>query len=180
MYRGYLDRVAEKNQMMEKIRKEVRRGMEELRRELREEMGNPREQEWSGKMKQAPLPKKPEPHSQGKNSDTGIRGTNGTDTEMKDLPPPPAVVIEKRKIGEKKREDAKEEKKYVAPLPRYDDSGASSGNTPLWSKIAAAKTEWTTVAKTKPAQPKDKERSMTPEEKIRNRNIIIERPKTYK
>ena len=68
----------------------------------------------------------------------------------------------------------------VTLLPEYDDSGASSGNTPLWSKIAAGKTEWTTVAKAKPTQPKDKERSMTPEEKIRNRNIIINRPKIFK
>ena len=34
MYRGYLDRVAEKNQMMEEIRREVRKGMEDLRKEL--------------------------------------------------------------------------------------------------------------------------------------------------
>ena len=34
MYRGYLNRVAEKNQMMEEIRREVRKGMEELRKEL--------------------------------------------------------------------------------------------------------------------------------------------------
>ena len=79
-----------------------------------------------------------------------------------------------------RREAAKGEKKYVAPLPGYDDSGASSGNTPLWSKIAAGRTEWTTVTRTKQAQPKDKERSMTPEEKIRNRNIIIERPRMHK
>ena len=45
MYRGYLDRVAEKNQMMEEIRKEVRRGIEDLRKELREEMRSSREQE---------------------------------------------------------------------------------------------------------------------------------------
>ena len=45
---------------------------------------------------------------------------------------------------------------------------------------SAGKAEWTTVTKTKPTQPKDKERSMTPEEKIRNRNIIIERPRIYK
>ena len=180
MYRGYLDRVAEKNQMMEEIRKEVRKGIEELRKEFREEMRSPREQEWSGKRKQAPLPKKPEPHSQGKTSRTGIENTSGTDTEMKDLPPPPTVVIENRKVGEKKRKATKGEKKYVAPLPGYDDRGASSGNTPLWSKIAAGKTEWTTLMRTKLAQPKDKERSLTPEEKIRNRNIIIERPKIYK
>ena len=63
MYRGYLDRVAEKDQMMVEIRREVRKGIEELRKELREEMRTPREQEWSGKRKQAPLPKKPEVHS---------------------------------------------------------------------------------------------------------------------
>ena len=45
MSRGYLDRVAEKNQMMEEIRREVRKGIEDLRRELREEMRSPREQE---------------------------------------------------------------------------------------------------------------------------------------
>ena len=55
MYRGYLDRVAEKNQMMEVIKKEVRKGIEELRKELREEMRIPREQEWNRKRKQAPL-----------------------------------------------------------------------------------------------------------------------------
>ena len=140
MYRGHLDRVAEKDQMMEEIRKEVRKGMEELRKELREEMRSPREQEWSEKRKQAPLPKKPEPYSQKKANDTDTGGTSGTDMEMKDLPPPPAVVIEKRKEGEKGREATKGEKKYVAPLSGYDDSGASSGNTPLWSKIAAGKT----------------------------------------
>ena len=45
MYRGYLDRVAEKNQMREEIRKEVRKGIEDLRRELWEEMRSPRKQE---------------------------------------------------------------------------------------------------------------------------------------
>ena len=117
MYSGYLDRVAEKNQIMEEIRKEVRKGIEELRKELREEMRSPREPEWSGKRKQAPLPKRPEPYSQEKTNDKGIGGNSGTDTEMKDLPPPPAVVIEKRKVGEKSREATKGEKKYVAPLP---------------------------------------------------------------
>ena len=180
MYRGYLDRVAEKNQMMEEIRKEVRKGIEELRKEMREEMRNPREQEWSGKRKQAPLPKKPETQSQEKTGGTNVGNASKEDAEMRDFPPPPEVVIEKRKTGEKKREATRGEKKYVAPLPGYDDSGASSGNTPLWSKIAAGKPEWTTVTRTKPAQPKEKERSMTPEKKVRNRNIIIERPKIYK
>ena len=44
----------------------------------------------------------------------------------------------------------------MAPLPGYNDSGASSGNTPLSSKIAAGKMEWTTVTKAKQIQPKDK------------------------
>ena len=80
MYRGYLDRVAEKNQMMEEIRREVRKGMEDLRRELREEIRNSKEQEWSGKRKQAPLPKKPEqPHNQGRASREEIEvSTNQT------------------------------------------------------------------------------------------------------
>ena len=68
----------------------------------------------------------------------------------------------------------------MAPLPGYDDSGASSGTTPLWSKIAAGKTEWTTISRKPQAQQKDQGRKQTPEEKIRNRNIIIERPKIYK
>ena len=179
MYRGYLNRVAEKDQMMEEIRKEVRKGMEDLRRELREEMRGRKEQEWSGKRKQAPLPKKPQPPRGGNvmNEDN----TDKPDTEMKDLPLPPKVVIEKKKeVEDQRREAAKGEKKYVAPLPGYDDSGASSRSTPLWSKIEAGKTEWTTVTRTKQAQPKEKERNLTPEEKIRNRNIIIERPKIYK
>ena len=153
--------------------------MEELRRELREEMRGQKEQEWSGKRKHAPLPKKPE-----QSQEVGSINENNTDrpdTEMKDLPPPPQVVIEKKKkVEDQRREAAKGEKKYIAPLPGYDDSGASSGNTPLWSKIAARKTEWTRVMRTKQAQPKEKERNLTPEEKIRNRNIIIERPKMYK
>ena len=99
---------------------------------------------------------------------------------MKDLPPPPEVVIKKKGGGEKRREAAKGEKKFVAPLPGYDDSGASSGNTPLWSKIAAGKAEWTTVSKKTPTQPKEVGRKQTLEEKNRNRNIIIERPKIYK
>ena len=60
MYRGYLDRVAEKDQMMEQLRRAVRKGIEELRRELREEMRTTSKQEWSGKRKQVPLPPKPE------------------------------------------------------------------------------------------------------------------------
>ena len=179
MYRGYLNRVAEKNQMMEEIRKEVRKGMEELRRELREEMRGRKEQEWSGKRKQAPLPKKPEqPREVGSINENN---TDRPDTEMKDLPPPPEVVIEKKKkVEDQRREAAKGKKKYVAPLPGYDDSGASSGNTPLWSKLAAGKMEWTTVTRTKQAQLKEKEKNLTLEENIRNRNIIIERLKMYK
>ena len=100
---------------------------------------------------------------------------------MTDLPPPPEVVIERRnKAEDQKRGATKGEKKYLAPLPGYDDSGASSGNTPLWSKIAAGKPEWTTVTKTKQTQPRNKERDLSPEEKIRNRNIIIERRRIYK
>ena len=175
MYRGYLDRVAEKDQMLEELRREVRKGIEELRRELREEMRTTNKQDWSGKRKQIPLPPKPEQASNKKDKEP-----RNTDTEMKDLPPPPEVVIEKKGGGEKRREAAKGEKKYVAPLPGYDDSGASSGNTPLWSKIAAGKEEWTTVSKKTPTQPKEVGRKQTPEEKIRNRNIIIERPKIYK
>ena len=103
------------------------------------------------------------------------------DTEMRDMPPPPEVVIEKKKkVEDQRREATKGEKKNVAPLPGYDNSGASSGNTPLWSKIAAGKTEWTTVTKMRQTQPKDKEKNLTPEEKIRNRNIIVKRPKLYK
>ena len=176
MYRGYLNRVEERNQMMEEIRKEVRKGMEDMRKELREEMRGRKEQEWSGKRKQAPLPEKPSQPSVERRLNT-----NEPDTEMRDLPPPPKVVIESRKKEEvQRREAAKGEKKYVAPLPGYDDSGTSSGNTPLWSKIAAGKTEWTTVTKTKQSQPKEKEKNLTPEERIRNRNIIIERPKAHK
>ena len=55
-----------------------------------------------------------------------------------------------------------------------------SGNTPLWSKVAARKTEWTTVNRKPQSQQKDQGRKQTPEEKIRNRNMIIERPKIYK
>ena len=87
MYRGYLNRVAERDQMMEEIRKEVRKGMENLRRELREEMRGKKEQEWSRKRKQAPLPKKPQPPR----GESIMNGDNmdKPDTEMKDLPPPP-------------------------------------------------------------------------------------------
>ena len=60
MYRGYLDRVAKKDQLMAEIRKEVRKGLEEMRKELREEVRSANKQEWSGKRKQAPLPQKPE------------------------------------------------------------------------------------------------------------------------
>ena len=34
MYREYLDRVAEKDQLMAEIRKEVRKGLEDMKREL--------------------------------------------------------------------------------------------------------------------------------------------------
>ena len=154
--------------------------MEDLRREMREEMRNSKEQEWSGKRKQAPLLKKPEQtHNQGRASSGGERSFDKPDKEMRDLPPPPEVVIEKKKVEDRRWEATKGEKKYVAPLPGYGDSGTSSGNTPLWSKIAAGKTEWTTVTKAKQTQPKDKEKNLTPEEKIRNR-IIAERPKLFK
>ena len=96
------------------------------------------------------------------------------------LPSTPRGGYRKEEDGGKEERSHERGKKYVAPLPGYDDSGTSSGNTPLWSKVAAGKAEWTTVTKTRPTQPKNKERSMTPEEKIRNRNIIIERPKIHK
>ena len=98
MNRGYLDRVAEKKQMMEEIRREVRKGMEDLRKELREEMRSSKEQEWSGKRKQTPLPKEPEqPLSQGRAGGEGRRDTKVQDEEMRDLPPPPEVDIEMKK-----------------------------------------------------------------------------------
>ena len=95
-------------------------------------MRSSKEQEWSGKRKQTLLLKKPEqPLSQGRASNEGRRNTDAPNEEMKDLPPPPEVVIEKKKPEDRRREAAKGEKKYVAPLPGYDDCGASSGNTPL-------------------------------------------------
>ena len=45
MYRGYLDRVAEKEQMMKEIRTEMRKAVKEMRREIREELRNAKNQE---------------------------------------------------------------------------------------------------------------------------------------
>ena len=178
MYRGYLERVAEREQMMREIRSEVRKAVEEVRREMREELRQAQKQEWSGKRKQAPLPPKPSPVSTEGQMKTSTPG----ESEREKLPTPPEVVILKKKEDEKKREAAKGEKKYVAPLPGYDDSNTSSGNTPLWSKIAATKGEWTTVTrKQQEKTPTRQEGSKkSPEEAIRSRNIIIERPKAYK
>ena len=62
------------------------------------------------------------------------------DTEINDLPPPPEVVIERKKgrKGERKRETAKGEKKYVASLPGYDDRGASCHESALPDRDAWA------------------------------------------
>ena len=180
MYRGYLERVAEREQMMREIRSEVRKAVEEVRKEIREELRHTQIQKWSGKRKQAPLPPRPSPGSTG---GTGQMKTGTPEDEgRKKLPTPPEVVILKKKEDKKKREAAKGEKKYVAPLPGYDDSNTSSGNTPLWSKIAATKGDWTTVTrKQQEKTPTRQEGSKkTPEEAIRSRNIIIERPKAYK
>ena len=174
MYRGYLDRVAEKEQMLKEIRNEVRKAVEEMRREVREEMRCARNQEWSGKRKQIPLPPKPDIRQESDES----QGTPEVRQGDK-IPTPPKVVIPRKKEEEKKLDAAKGEKKYVAPLPGYDDNNTSSGSTPLWSKIAATKGEWTTVTK-KTQTPTATKEKMTPEEAIRNRNIIIERPKAYK
>ena len=178
MYRGYLDRVAEKEEMMKEIRNEMRKAIEEMRKEIREELRQAKTQEWSRKRKQIPLPPKPGP---GSTPTQGEPYPVSSDKEGK-VPTPPKVVILKKKEEEGKREAAKGEKKYVAPLPGYDDSNESSGSTPLWSKIAATKGEWTTVSKkqqtrTLATQEKSKK---SPEEAIRGRNIIIERPKAYK
>ena len=83
--------------------------MEDLRKELREEMRGKKEQEWSGKRKQAPLPKKPEQPRE----DSVISGinTDKPETEMKDLPPPAEVVIEKRKKWKNKRDKQQKEKR---------------------------------------------------------------------
>ena len=180
MYRGYLERVAEKKQMMREIRNEVRKAVEEMRKEIREELRNTKAQEWSGKRKQIPLPPKPSPGNAGGAEQVGA--DTPEDNRKEDLPTPPKVVIMKKKEDEKKREAAKGEKKYVAPFPGYDDSNTSSGNTPLWSKIAAIKGEWTTVTKKQLSKTPAKQEGnrKTPEEAIRSRNIIIERPKTYK
>ena len=179
MYRGYLDRVAEKEEMMKEIRSEMRKAVEEMRKEIREEIRQAKTQEWSGKRKQTPLPPRPEPKSSPKQGEPYKDPAND---EEERVPTPPKVVILKKKEEEGKREAAKGEKKYVAPLPGYDDSNGSSGSTPLWSKIAATKGEWTTVSKKQQTKaPTTQEKSKkTPEEAIRGRNIIIERPKAYK
>ena len=174
MYREYLNRVAEKEQMLKEIKDEVRKVVEDMRREVREELRNAKNQEWSRKRKQIPLPPKPELKQA---SDTS-QSTPEKQKEDK-VPTPPTVVIPKKKDDEKKREAAKGEKNYVAPLPGYDDNNTSSGSTPLWSKIAATKGEWTTVTK-KSQTPTTTKEKVTPEEAIRNRNIIIERPKPHK
>ena len=124
MYRGYLDRVAEKEQMMKEIRTEMRKAVEEMRREIREEVRNAKNQEWSGKRKQIPLPPKPDVSTA---EDTNQPSQEGRREKM--LPTPPKVVIPKKKEEEGKREAAKGGKKYVAPLPGYDDSDTSSGST---------------------------------------------------
>ena len=182
MYKGYLDRVAEKEQMVKEIKNEVRKAVEELRKEIREEMRRARTQEWSGKRKQIPLPPKPRAEDKGE-TDQENQDTRTADNEERKVPTPPEVVIvRKKKEEEKKREAAKGEKKYVAPLPGYDDSNTSSNTTPLWSKIAATKGEWTTVTKKQRAETPTKQEGTkkTPEEAIRGRNIIIERPKIHK
>ena len=180
MYRGYLNRVAEREQMMREIRSEVKKAVEEMRREIREELRQKGTQEWSGKRKQIPLPPKPSPViADEPNQSNPSPGT--TDNERKTVPTPPKVVITKKNKEEGKREAARGEKKYVAPLPGYDDNDTSSGSTPLWSKIAATKGEWTTVTKERTKPPAKQEGiKKTPEEAIRGRNIIIERPKAYK
>ena len=174
MYTGYLDRVAEKEQMLKEIRGEVRKAVEEMRKEIREELRSAKSQEWSRKRKQIPLLPKPEGSQE--------RTTNQPEEQKETrIPTPPKVVIQKRKKEEKKREATKGEKKYVALLPGYDDNNTSSRSTPLWSKVVAAKGEWTTV--TKKAQPQTtakQEKKQIPGEAIRNRNIIIERPRTHK
>ena len=174
MYRGYLNRVAEKEQMLKEIKSEVRKAVEDMRKEIREEMRKEKSQEWSRKRKQIPLPPKPE-IGQGNTTNP----STPEERNKEDIPTPPKVVILKKRDEEKKREAAKGKKKYVAPLPGYDDNNTSSGSTPLWSKVAATKGEWTTgMRKTQtPATTREK---VTPEEAIRNRNIIIERPKPHK
>ena len=174
MYRGYLDRVAEKEQMLKEIKNEVRKAVEDMRKEIREEMRKAKNQEWNGIRKQIPLPPKPE----SRQGDTTSQSAPEGQGERK-IPTPPKVVIPKKRDEEKKREAAKGEKKYVAPLPGYDDNNTSSGSTPLWSKKAATKGEWTTVVK-KTQTPTATREKVTPEEAIRNRNIIIERPKLHK
>ena len=180
MYRGYLERVAEREQMIKEIRSEVRKAVEEVREEIKEELRRAQMQEWSGKRKQAPLPPKPSPES------TGGMGQVGTNTPgddgTKKPPTPPKVVILKKKEDEGKREATRGEKRYVAPLPGYDDSNSSSNNTPLWSKIAATKGDWTIVTRKQQEKTPTRQEGgkKTPEEAIRSRNIIIERPKAYK
>ena len=180
MYKGYLERVAEKEQMMREIRNEVRKAVEEARKEIREEIRQAQKQDWSGKRKQAPLPPKPSPGGEGRPEQMkeSTPGSSGGKT----LPTPPEVVIVKKKEEEKKREATKGEKKYVAPLPGYDDSNTSSSNTPLWSKIAATKGEWSTVTRKQQEKTPAKQEGggKSPEEALRSRNIIIERPKAYK
>ena len=168
MYRGYLDRVAEKEQMLKEIRNEVRKAVEDMRKEIREEMRKAKNQEWNGKRKQIPLPPKP-----GLEQGSAMSQDTPEGQKEEKVPTPPKVVILKKKEEEKKREAAKGEKKYVAPLPGYDDNNTSSGSTPLWSKIAATKGEWTTVVR-KSQTPAATREKVTPEEAIRNRNIIIE------
>ena len=182
MYKGYLDRVAEKEQMMREIKNEVRNAVEELRKEIREEIRQARTQEWSGKRKQIPLPPKPGPRVTEEPNQRGQSSESTKNNEEKVPTPPEVVIVKKKKEEEKKREAARGEKKYVAPLPGYDDSNTSSSNTPLWSKVAATKGEWTTVTKKQRTETTTKQEGTkkTPEEAIRGRNIIIERPKAHK
>ena len=160
--------------MLKEIRNEVRKAVEDMKREVREEMRGAKNQEWSGKRKQVLLPQKPEARKEDRESHSV------PEAQQEDkVPTPPKVVITKKKEEEKRREATKGEKKYVAPLPGYDDNNTSGGSTPLWSRIVAAKGEWTTVTK-KTLTPAATREKMTSEEAIRNRNIIIERPKAHK
>ena len=115
MYRGYLDRVAEKEQMMGEIRNEMRKAVEEMRKEIREELRQAKTQEWSGKRKQIPLPAKPEPRSTTSQEEPSPELTNGRE---KKAPTLPEVVIIKKREDEGKREAAKRGEEVRRPLTR--------------------------------------------------------------
>ena len=129
-----------------------------------------------GKRKQAPLPPKPGQPQNQKTKSPDVQ--QGPDTEMRDLSPPPKSGHRKERDRKRQKRSGERGEKVRRPPSRVRRQwGQQWKHPPMVQNRSRKRGMDNGGQETANPQKHEKKKKQTTEETIRNRNIIIERPK---